>query len=178
MNEAELPFERSWWIDRKGVIGGRYPGTPDPVESEQLLARLLDVGVRVVINLQEPDERNYAGETFANYEPVLKRLAAERGASVEVMRFPIPDGEVPTSSPMRAILAAVDEALRAGHRVYVHCWGGHGRTGTVAGCWLKQGGAACDDAFAAIKAARRHDAHLAEEVAPQTEAQREFVRNF
>src|SRR5687768_1390713 len=136
MNDDELPFERSWWIDRKGVIGGRYPGTPDPVEAEQLLARLLDVGVRVVINLQEPHERNHAGETFANYEPVLKRLAAERGASVEVMRFPIPDGEVPTSSQMRGILAALDEAVRAGHRIYVHCWGGHGRTGTVAGCWL------------------------------------------
>src|SRR5688572_14264680 len=103
MNEAELPFERSWWIDRKGVIGGRYPGTPKTAESEQLLAQLLDVGVRIVINLQEPDETNDKGQTFANYEPVLKRLAAERGASVEVMRFPVPDGDVPTSSQqMRA----------------------------------------------------------------------------
>jgi hypothetical protein len=178
MNQNELPFEKSWWIDRKGVIGGRYPGTPDPAESERDLARLLDVGVRVVINLQERNETNGKGQTFANYEPALSRLAAARGLSVEVMRFPIEDNSVPTPSQMREILDAIDHALRAGHRVYVHCWGGHGRTGTVAGCWLKQCGAACDDAFARIKAARRHDAHLAGYPAPQTPAQREFVRNF
>jgi len=178
MNFDELPFEKSWWIDRTGVIGGRYPGTLDPVESEQILRRLLDVGVRVVINLQESNETNDKGQTFANYEPVLKRLATARGVSVEVMRFPIEDNGVPTPSLMREILDAIDGALRAGHRVYVHCWGGHGRTGTVAGCWMRRCGSACDDAFAAIKAARRHDAHLAREVAPQTNAQRDFVRNF
>jgi len=178
MNDAELPFERSWWIDRRGVIGGRYPGTPDPAESADLLARLLDVGVRVVINLQEADERNYAGETFPSYAPAFERLAAQRGGEVEVMRFPVRDGDVPTPAQMRDILGAIDRALRAGRRVYVHCWGGHGRTGTVAGCWLKQCGAACDDAFAAIAAARRDDPDLAEEPAPQTPAQRDFVRNF
>jgi protein-tyrosine phosphatase len=178
MSDDELPFEKSWWIDRKGVIGGRYPGTTDPAESARDLARLLDVGVRVVINLQVQHERNNRGETFANYEDALKRLAAERNVAVEVKRFPIPDMNVPTPSRMREILAAIDDALRAGHRVYVHCWGGHGRTGTVAGCWLKRCGAACDDAFAAIKAARRHDTHLAGQAAPQTAEQRDFVRNF
>ena len=178
MSSGKLPFSQTWWIDRKGVVGGRYPGTLDPVECEQMLGRLLDVGVSVVINLQEPDERNYAGEPFADYEPVLKRLAVTRGAPVEVMRFPIPDGRVPTPAQMRDILAAIDRALGAGRRVYVHCWGGHGRTGTVAGCWLKQCGAACDDAFAAIARARRDDPDLVDEPAPQTPAQREFVRNF
>jgi hypothetical protein len=178
MNADELPFEKSWWIDRTGVIGGRYPGTTDPADSARDLARLLDAGVRLMINLQEPDERNYAGDPFADYEPVLKRLAAARGMSVEVLRYPIRDGDVPTQSQMREILDAIDRAVRAGQRVYVHCWGGHGRTGTVAGCWMKQCGTACDEAFAAIKSARRHDAHLAAEPAPQTPAQRAFVRNF
>ena len=178
MSDDELPFEKSWWIDRKGVIGGRYPGTKDPAESARDLARLLAVGVRVVINLQESHERNDVGETFPNYEPALKQLAAERRVTVEVMRFPIGDDDVPTPSRMREILAAIEQALRAGHRVYVHCWGGHGRTGTVAGCWLKRCGAACEDAFEAIKAARRHDAHLARQVSPQTTEQRDFVRNF
>jgi len=178
MSADELPFKQSWWIDRKGVIGGRYPGTTDPAESARDLARLLDVGVHVVINLQEPHETNDKGQTFANYEPALKQLAAARGVPVEVMRFPIHDNAVPTPALMREILDAIDRALRAGQRVYVHCWGGHGRTGTVAGCWLKQCGAACEDAFAAIKAARSHDDALKKQVAPQTTAQRAFVRNF
>ena len=46
-----LAFSRSWWIDPGKGIGGRYPGTPDAAESQRMLARLLDVGVRPVINL-------------------------------------------------------------------------------------------------------------------------------
>ena len=37
---------------------------------------------------------------------------------------------------MRIILGALDTALKAGEIVYVHCWGGVGRTGTVVGCHL------------------------------------------
>lgn len=44
----------------------------------------------------------------------------------------------PTVDQMRAILDAIDRA--AGSIVYVHCWGGHGRTGTVAGCYLVRHG--------------------------------------
>jgi protein tyrosine/serine phosphatase len=32
--------------------------------------------------------------------------------------------------------------LAAGRNVYVHCWGGSGRTGTVVGCWLRRHGLA------------------------------------
>ena len=39
---------------------------------------------------------------------------------------------------MLAVLDAIDIALCEGHGVYIHCWGGVGRTGTVVGCWLKR----------------------------------------
>ena len=38
---------------------------------------------------------------------------------------------------MTAILNAIDESMTAGKPVYVHCWGGAGRTGTVIGRCLK-----------------------------------------
>jgi protein-tyrosine phosphatase len=37
---------------------------------------------------------------------------------------------------MTATLDAIDAALGEGHKVYLHCVGGIGRTGTTVGCWL------------------------------------------
>ena len=37
---------------------------------------------------------------------------------------------------MREILDCLDDALRSGRKVYVHCRAGIGRTGTVVGCLL------------------------------------------
>jgi protein-tyrosine phosphatase len=43
---------------------------------------------------------------------------------------------------MREILAAIAAAEGI---VYVHCDEGHGRTGTVAGCWLREQGYSADE---------------------------------
>jgi protein-tyrosine phosphatase len=55
---------------------------------------------------------------------------------VECQRFPIPDLGLPTLDQMKDLLACLDRTLNAGKRLYLHCWGGVGRTGTVVGCWL------------------------------------------
>jgi predicted transcriptional regulator of viral defense system len=39
---------------------------------------------------------------------------------------------------MTATLNVIDKELAGGHRIYGHCWGGIGRTGTVIGCLLVQ----------------------------------------
>ena len=48
---------------------------------------------------------------------------------------------------MASILDAIDAALDGGKTVYVHCWGGVGRTGTVVGCWLVRHGKTGDEAL-------------------------------
>ena len=78
---------------------------------------------------------------------------------------------------MMRILDDVDAALADGGAVYVHCWGGIGRTGTVVGCWLVRHGLDDGDAIARIAALRRRvvDARMP---SPQTTAQREMVRTW
>ena len=51
---------------------------------------------------------------------------------------------------MKAILDAIDDALNDGETLYVHCYGGVGRTGTVVGCWLVRHGLTGDEALAQI----------------------------
>ncbi len=62
--------------------------------------------------------------------------AAESHATV--VRRDIADNGVTSENEMIATLYVIDHHLREGCNVYVHCWGGSGRTGTVVGCWLRR----------------------------------------
>ena len=75
---------------------------------------------------------------------------------------------------MARILDDVDRVLDDGATVYVHCWGGLGRTGTVVGCWLVRHGLDGGDPLGRIGELRRElpGGSLA---SPQTAAQRGMV---
>ena len=46
---------------------------------------------------------------------------------------------------MSQILDSIDRTIHNNKPVYVHCWGGRGRTGTVAGCYLARHGIAANE---------------------------------
>lgn len=171
---AKPPFTKSWWVSSPFLLAGCYPGDLDETVACGKLAALLDSGIRTFISLQEEDE----ARRFAAYEPAVLELAASRGTVVHCERFPIRDCGIPTPEFMTQILDRIDQAVEQGAPVYVHCWGGHGRTATVVGCWLVRHGAAGDDALGQIKLLRRHDPHLTSQPAPQTPEQIAFVRGW
>ncbi len=76
------------------------------------------------------------------------------------------------------ILRAIRDGLADGGRVYVHCWGGHGRTATVAGCWYRELGLSGQEALCKIAAARAYDSSLGARHSPETSQQCDFVRNW
>ena len=91
--------------------------------------------------------------------------------------FPIVDNDIPSVAEMSEILDAIDAALERDEVVYVHCWGGHGRTGTVIGCWLVRHGATYNEAVSQIDEWRRPlPVYRANPDSPQTRAQHTFVR--
>jgi hypothetical protein len=51
------------------------------------------------------------------------------------LSHPIRDMNVTTAERYDRIIADIERELAAGRRVYIHCWGGVGRTGTVVGIW-------------------------------------------
>lgn len=142
---AELParpFERCYWVVPGKLLAGYYPGDLNARAATAKLTGLLDAGIRCVIALTGADERGRKGRPFAPYEPALVALAEARRLQVVVERHPIRDMDVPTPAEMRRTLDAIDAQIAAGRPVYVHCWGGYGRTGTVVGCWLARHGLA------------------------------------
>jgi protein tyrosine phosphatase len=131
-----LPFPAAYWVIPGRLLAGQFPGDRCITTATDKLTGLLNCGVRRVVNLMEADETNHQGELFRPYEGELSDLATARNQFVTFVRYPIPDMGVPSQQQMRLILDDLDRSLAQGDVVYVHCWGGVGRTGTVVGLFF------------------------------------------
>lgn len=128
--ESDLQLH-AWWADAEGrLLAGEYPGHGlDVATTRQKLALLAEAGITTIIDLTD------AGDGLAAYQDHLPAIAAERGIEMRRVSHPIPDVSVTTPEHYEQIVADIERDLAAGRRVFVHCWGGVGRTGTVVGCW-------------------------------------------
>lgn len=136
------PFERCYWVRQGEFLAGCYPGDLDPDDAEYKLSGLVRAGIRTVINLTEVGEAGAYGLPLKTYNAVLRSLAGELGPDLRLLRHPVHDMDIPSPRRMKTILDAIDTSLAEDRPVYVHCWGGFGRTGTVVGCWLARHGIA------------------------------------
>jgi protein-tyrosine phosphatase len=94
-------------------------------------------------------------------------------------RFPIGDFGIPTPELMNSLLNAIDEGLQAGRKIYLHCWGGIGRTGTTVGCYLVRQGKTGAEALGQLADWWRNvpkSRHYPR--SPETSAQADFVRKW
>ena len=114
------------------------------------------------------------------YAERLGELAAERGVDVSYDQLTIRDMDVCDAPHMHRVLDTIEARLAEGRTVYVHCWGGIGRTGMTIGCWLVRHGRAGDEALADVARlfATTSPAKRARhpEGSPQTPEQRTMVR--
>ena len=111
-------------------------------------------------------------------DPVHVAAAAERSrVEVSFGHCPIPDLGVPESGIAAALVDDVIARLSAGERIYLHCWGGRGRAGTIGACVLgKLYSVSAEEALARVDAALR--TREPDGRSPEKEEQREFVRAF
>jgi protein-tyrosine phosphatase len=142
------PLPVAFWVEPGRLLAGEYPGALDPEEARIKLRRMLKAGITFFVDLTSE------WDGLELYRPLLYEEAARMRQPVEHRRMAIQDGGVPKSEWMRKILDTIDRALDQGHRVYVHCWGGVGRTGTVIGCYLVRHGATGKEALAELKRMR------------------------
>ncbi len=171
------PFERSYWVTPGKLLAGCYPGSPDLENAQGKLRRLVASGMRTVINLMERQETDYTGHAFVPYEHTLALLAQTIGTHVSVLRHPIRDQDIPTPQVMNAILGDIRASIERGAPVYVHCWGGRGRTGTVVGCYmLEEGLTTVSTVLGDIRKLRSNLPYqYSQQTSPETFAQQRFV---
>lgn len=167
--DLSVPIPDSYWLVQGQLLAGEYPGSYEIARARAKLELILAAGILSFVDLTEPSE------PLTPYADLLGEL--ERGIECRYNRLSIRDGCVPPRLRMSEILATIRRELSDSRPVYVHCWGGIGRTGTVAGCWLVEHGLSPDEALDQIHVLRRRvpDRGMP---SPETEEQREFVRSW
>ncbi len=175
---AQRPFERSYWAVPGKLLAGCYPGDIHPESMTAKLQGLVESGVSLVVNLMEPTETDHSGRPFIGYESPLLDEAKRVGRRLEIIRFPIRDMSIPSPELMRLILDAIKAEIGKGGVVYVHCWGGKGRTATVTGCHLLELG--LENRETVLETIKTLTAHASKFFwpTPQTEEQGRFVTNW
>jgi protein-tyrosine phosphatase len=176
-HDSTPPAPWSYWVVEGLLLAGAFPGLPDPTGHRQKIKTLVDAGIRTIINLMEESEVDHQGRPFAAYEQIATRLAGP--GKIDCCRYSIPNVSVPPPQLMSEILDHIDRSVADGRPVYVHCWGGVGRTGTVIGCWLLRHGLATrESVLPTLAQLRQQDTERGHRVSPETDAQRHFVRNW
>jgi ADP-ribosylglycohydrolase/predicted protein tyrosine phosphatase len=174
------PIENSYVVPGTFLAAGEYPGSPPRAPSAEVdakLSRFLDAGITAFVDLTDPEDG------LAPYEFKLRKLAEQRGVEIVRDALSICDMDICGDDHMRRVLDTIDAHRAAGRAVYVHCWGGMGRTGLVVGCWLVRHGRTGDEALAQVdalfrtmpKAALPNNARWG---SPQTAAQRAMVSGW
>jgi protein-tyrosine phosphatase len=166
------PIPDSYWVVPGNLLAGEYPGASTLGRARTKLRQLLEIGITYFLDLTEEGEHN-----LHPYAALLRGEASALGRAVEHHRMPIPDVSTPTKEQMARILDAIDAALAAGQIVYLHCYGGIGRTGTVVGCYLVRRGMDGEAALAHI-ARLRQGTPDGRKDSPETPEQCQMVREW
>ena len=170
--QEHRPISESYWVEPGRFLAGEYPAHFDTEKTRKRIDALLEAGFDTFIDLTKPNE------TVA-YVRLLLDEAKAYDVDVKHHRFPIGDFGLPAPELMTKILNTIDAELQAGRKIYLHCWGGIGRTGTTVGCYLVRRGSTGEQALRQLAEWwRRVPKSILHPYSPETREQADFIRNW
>ena len=166
------PISESYWVETGRLLAGEYPGGYDQEKARQRIDALVKAGFNTFIDLTQPNE-------MLPYVNILNEQAQVNQLELKHQRFPIGNFGLPTREQRRSILDTIDAELQARRKIYLHCWGGIGRTGTTVGCYMVRRGKTGEEALSQLaewwKSVPKSFYHSR---SPETYEQANFIRNW
>ncbi|KAL4552917.1 hypothetical protein Ndes2526B_g02813 [Nannochloris sp. 'desiccata'] len=153
-NEGDIQIEA---IMREGLCGAALSDPPTFEEVNGLRNRDLD-------KFLPPRKRTSDYVNRRRIEP-------------EFLHCPIVDLGIAEEDQLINLLNELTERLKIGEKLYVHCWGGRGRAGTIGAALLaKLYGVDADEALERVQ--RAFDTRSEQRQSPETPQQHTFVKDF
>lgn len=124
-NISAIKSEFSNWVIPGRLMCGPYPGF-DALNFKTIEAAVENIknikadGINVFICLQEEEQHQHG----------KPRYASMIWDNTSYFHFPIEDNKIPSHKDFLNHLYIILEQLSKGKNIYIHCLGGHGRTGT------------------------------------------------
>ena len=151
------------------IFAGEYPGDKDPDYARYKIRQMLRFGVRHFFDLTEEGE-------LAPYSHFLPEYATYH-------RMPIKDCSVPTLPPggfAHFICNMLDHARKGDGYVYLHCWGGVGRTGVAAACCIagRDLTKSFEDVVYELQTRFKEMPKSSKRITPENHAQLEYIRQY
>jgi len=124
------------------LINGKLGGSSIPTRYD--LERWKSIGISAIVSLVEPHEFSWGADV---------KTMKEMG--FDVLWVPIQDMTAPTIRQLEKIVRWIDEKLKQGKKVIVHCYGGYGRSGTALAAYLIYSrGLSADEAIRMVRRVR------------------------
>ena len=121
--------EGTHWLVPGRVLCGKSPQLAGrPASVRQFVDGLVRAGVTAFVSLEE--SMTWWGRPYPE-------LVTDPPHRVRFVHCPMPDHHVLADAGALAVVRELHTLLDQGHVIYLHCMGGHGRTGTVCCQWLQ-----------------------------------------
>ena len=135
---------------------GAYPASQDDAETFDLLTNILKQGITKFVCLQQEYRAHGVTEAMWRnglalrpyYNDVVQivsnknQIESLKGFNIvdsdklSFVHFPIRDCDITDDDRVIEVAKSLVKAIGEGERLYLHCWGGHGRTGTLVSIML------------------------------------------
>ena len=162
------PLYQSYYIGSGHTFAGEYPGDKNGKKAKNKIRNMLHFGVRHFIDLTEEGELH----------PYAHLLSS--GCTYD--RFPIRDVSIPKSTHevYRLIDKITEFSKRDDGYIYIHCWGGVGRTGTIVACLRAEGmeNPTIDDALTCLRNLFSEMPKSSHRLTPETKEQEAFIGQY
>jgi protein-tyrosine phosphatase len=157
--------------DNECIMFGWYPTPNNDGMLSNSIHALLSTGRNTFVNLVSMEERS----SLFDYTSIVMRHVS----NPIFIYYEIPDQRLPSDlNSYRELIQHLHTLVNEGRRIYIHCRGGHGRSGIVAACLLIHMGYSSEEALVLVSNAHKTREYIPDYPCPQTADQVEFVRNY